>query len=129
MDLSEIYENCLSELHQTDRHLKYEIQLVKEKMERTEDWIENYSKILKMFEKAKNGRRIFINEEHKALKAIFTKLKKEMKEHLKTTRKAGYVYTERILDIIQDYNDIYNFTKLRIWAQETFDRYIYLRRN
>lgn len=129
LDLSEIYENCLSELHQTDRHLKYEIQLVKEKMERTKDWIENYSKYLKMFKKAKKGRIIFINEEHKALKVIFTKLKKEMKEHLKTTRKAGYVYARRILNLIQDYDDVYNFTKLRIWAQETFDRYVYLRRN
>lgn len=48
LELSEIYENCLSELHQTDRHLKYEVQLVKEKMERNKDWIENYSKILSL---------------------------------------------------------------------------------
>ncbi|MEE9378768.1 MAG: hypothetical protein V3V33_12120 [Candidatus Lokiarchaeia archaeon] len=128
-ELIPIFEGGLSELYNiADSNLRYRVQQVEKYKEKHENWIENFPTVLNMYKSARKKENIFIREERDALDQIFHYLREQEHEMLETTKKAGYVKPERILKLIEEYNDIYEFERHRRWAEHEKKQYKFLKK-
>ncbi len=129
-ELIPIFEECLSELYYIgDSNLRYRVQQVEKYKEKHENWIENFPTVLNMYKSARNEENIFIREERETLDQILFYLREQEQEMLETTRRAGYVKPERILELIEEYKDIYEFERHRRWAEHEKNQYNFLKRH